>query len=156
MIRWVARKNFVAHRERGGKAEDDAGLACPVVALFRGLFEELVAARYADLAEGDVLEERQHEGAHVALVQQSRRPGESVFDVHVFEPVRHESWEGAVGGHTGEAGLEEAAFSKFLFQQSFGRGLGRAGGLDVSALLAPVAIAGAGDVDLACSRESAG
>lgn len=34
----------MAHREREGEAEDDACLACPVVTLFRELFEEVVAA----------------------------------------------------------------------------------------------------------------
>ena len=86
----------MAHREREGEAEGDAGLACPVVALFRELLEEVVAAGDADFAEGDVFEERQNEGAHVALVQQPRRPGESVFEVHVFEPGTHHAGKGCL------------------------------------------------------------
>lgn len=96
----------MAHREREGESEDDAGLACSVVALFSELFEEVVAAGDSDFAEGDVFEEWQNEGAHVAFIEQSRCSGDSVFEVHVFEPVRHESREGSVGSHPSEAGLE--------------------------------------------------
>ena len=153
VIHRIAWENLVAHREREGEAEDDAGLSCPVVALFRELFEEVVAAGVADFAEGDFCEERKYKGAHVAFVKQSGRPGESVFDLHVFEPVRHQCREGAVGAHTGESGLEEVAFGKLLLQRSFGSGSGGAGGLDVSALPVPVAIARAGDVASArCAR----
>lgn len=65
--------------EAEGETENDACLAGAVVALLRELFEEVVAARNADLAEGDVLEEREDEGAHVPLVQLPGRAGEAVL-----------------------------------------------------------------------------
>ena len=52
VIHRVAREDLVAHREREGEAEDDAGLPCPVVALLRELLEEVVAPSDSDLAGG--------------------------------------------------------------------------------------------------------
>ncbi len=78
MVHRVARDDLVAYREWEGEAEDDSGLACAVVALLRELLEEVVAAGYPDLAERDLFEEGQDEGAHVALVQEPGRGREPV------------------------------------------------------------------------------
>ena len=73
MVHRVAWEDLVPHRESEVEAKDNAGLACPVVALLRELLQEEVAARHPDLSQRDFFEEREDEGAHVPLVQQPCR-----------------------------------------------------------------------------------
>src|SRR6218665_1872905 len=104
VVHGVARQDLVADGE--GEAEDDAGLAGAVVALFGELLEEIVASRDPDLAEGDVLEEGQNEGSHVPLVELRGGAGEAIFEVLVLEPVAHQSGERTIGTHPGEPWVE--------------------------------------------------
>ncbi|MBG9887304.1 hypothetical protein ABE10_12365 [Bacillus toyonensis] len=136
--------------ESEGEAENDAGLAGTVVALLCELFEEVVAAGHSDLAEGDVLEEREDEGAHVPLVELPCRAGEAVFELHVLQPVVDQGCERAVGAHSGEPGMEQGTLSELLLQRPLGRGPGSGGGLDLSALPVPVSVPGA------CRESAAG
>lgn len=69
-----------------------------------------------------------------------------VFDLHVFQPVRDELRERAVGAHPVESGLVDGAFGELLLQLSLGGGARGPGGLDESALAVPVAVAGLRDV----------
>ena len=100
--------------ESEGETENEAGLAGTVIALLRELFEEVVAAGHSDLPEGDVLEERQHERAHVPLVQLPGRAGEPVFEFHVLEPVVDQGGERAVGAHPAEPGVEQRTLGELL------------------------------------------
>lgn len=143
VVHGIARQYLVAHSEVEGETQNDAGLACAVVALLRELFEEVVAAGDADLAEGDVLEEREDEGAHVPLVELPGRAGEAVFEFHVVQPVLDQGGERAVGAHPGEPGVEQRTLGELLLQRAFRGGPRGAGGLDLSALPVPVAVAGA-------------
>ena len=63
----------------------------------RLLLDEAVAARHPDLAQGQVLEHRQHEGAHVPLVQDPSRLRDPALEVDVLQPVRDESPKGLSG-----------------------------------------------------------
>ncbi|GAA1608976.1 hypothetical protein GCM10009693_21330 [Leucobacter chromiireducens subsp. chromiireducens] len=112
----------------------------PVVALLRELLQEVVAPCDADFPEGEFGECGSDEGAHVALIEQSRGAGESVFYLHVFEPIVHECGELAVGAEADEARLEERAFRELAFQGEFRGGLGRTGALDSPELPIPVAV----------------
>lgn len=106
----------MSDRERECKAEDDAGVLGPAVAALGESFEEVVAAGDADLPEGEVFECGEDEGAHVALVEVPRGSGEAVFNFHVFQPVRDELWERAVGAHAVESWLVEGAFGELLLE----------------------------------------
>ena len=79
VVHGIAREDLMPDGEPEGETQDDACLAGAVVALLRELLEEVVAAGHADLAEGDVLEEREDKGAHVPLVQLPGRAGEAVL-----------------------------------------------------------------------------
>ena len=116
VIHRVARKDLVTDREREGEAENDASVLGPTVAALSESFEEVVAAGDPDLPEGEVFECREDEGAHVTLVEIPRRSGEAVFYLQVFQPVRDELRERAVGAHPVESGLVEGAFDELLLQ----------------------------------------
>ena len=148
MIHRVAWQDLMADREGEGEAEDDARLPGTVVALLRELLEEVVAARDPDLPERDVLEEREDEGSHVPLVQEPGGSGESILEVHVFQPVGDECGERTVCGHAGEAWLEEVSLGELFLQGAFRCSAGVRGDLDVAALAVPVAVSRAGDVSL--------
>lgn len=133
----------MAHSEAEGETENDACLAGTVVALLRELFEEVVAAGHADFPERDVLEERQYERTHVALIEQSGRAGEAVFEFHVLQPVVDQGSERTVGAHPGEPGVEQRTIGELLLQRALRRGPRAGCVLDLSALPVPVAVAGA-------------
>lgn len=148
VIHRIARQDLMADREGEREAEDDARLPGTVVALLRELLEEVVAARDTDLAKRDLLEEREHEGSHVPLVQEPGGSGEPIFELHVFQPIGDERRERAVRGHAREARLEEVPLRELLLQGAFGCGVGVGGDLDVAALAVPVTVSRAGDVSL--------
>lgn len=149
MVHRVAWQDFVPNGESEGEAENDAGLAGAVVALLCELLEEVVATGYADLTERDVLEERQHERAHVPLVQQPRRAGEPVFEVHIFEPVGHKRGKGTVGTHPGKPRMEQISFSQLLLQRPDNSGTRVRGDLDMATLAVPVSVAGPREITAA-------
>ncbi|MCT1829382.1 hypothetical protein [Brevibacterium luteolum] len=73
VVHWVARDEFVPNCEAECEAHDVAGLAGAVVALLGELLDEVVAPGHTDLSQGQIREDRQHEGAHVALVKEPGR-----------------------------------------------------------------------------------
>ena len=146
MVHGIARQNLVADGKAEREAEDDACLACTIVALSGELFEEVVAAGDSDFTQSHLFEEWEHEGAHVPFVQQSGGAREAVFKIYIFEPVRHEGWERTIGGHSGESRMEQIAFGELLLQVAFGGWASVGRHLDVAALAVPVPIPSAGDV----------
>lgn len=140
VIHRIARDDLVADGESEGEAEHDSGLPGATVALPGELLDEVVASCDSDLSERELGERGRDEGAHVSFVEQPSRAGESVFDLHVFEPVVDECGEGAVGGDPDERGLEEGPFGELPFECEFGGGGGWPGALDRSELAIPVAV----------------
>jgi len=127
----VGRQHLVPYREFEREPQDDARLLGAVVGDPRLLLDEAVTARHPDLAQGQVLEHRQHEGAHVPLVQNPSRPRNPVLEVEVLKPVRDEVAERAVRRQVAGAGcgLELRASRQLLLQCSLGCLGGVGGGL---------------------------
>lgn len=110
MIHWVARQDLVSHRQ--GKPEDDLGLFGAVVGLLGQLLEEVIAAGYAQLAQGELSQDRQHERAHFALVEVARGLGEPVCQLDVFQPVGDQIGQRAACRQRREGRLEQAPLGK--------------------------------------------
>lgn len=146
VVHRVARDELVTDGESERESHDVARLPGTVVALLGELLDEVVAARHPDLSQAEVLEEREHEGAHVAFVEDPRRFREAVLDVHVLDPVVHESTETRIGVHPGEGWLEQGPLGQFVLQQPLCRRAGVGSALDCSRLAIPIAIPSPGRV----------
>jgi hypothetical protein len=80
-------KRFVAHRKAEREAEHGPCLLRGAVALRRReRLDELVDPAHRDLAQGEVLEGRHDELAHVALVERTCAQGDLAFEVEVAKP----------------------------------------------------------------------
>jgi len=83
--------------------------------------DEAVAASDAALAQGEVLEHGQYEGAPVSLVQEPGSSGYPALEVKLLQPVRHQITEQAVWRQVGVGGLGLRALAELCFERLFRR-----------------------------------
>ena len=97
VVHGVAWEYFVADGKFEADSHHDAGLLGAVVGLLGELPDEVVVSGDADLALGEILECRQHEGPHVALVEVAGGLRDAALDVDFFQPVSTKPGNGLSG-----------------------------------------------------------
>ncbi|WP_240606123.1 hypothetical protein [Planctomonas deserti] len=105
----------------------------------RLIFDEAIAASDADLAQGEVLERGQYEGAHVPLVQEPGGSRYSALEVELLQPVGHLVAEQAVWRQVGVGGLGWWALGELGFECLLSRFRRVACGLHDAGATVPVA-----------------
>jgi len=131
----------VAHRQPKRKTHNHTSLLRLAMALSRELLQEPVASGHADLAQGQVLEGRHHEPAHVAFIELSGGQGEPILQFDVLKPVVHERREPAVRRQHRRARLEQGPLRQLCLQRSFGRSLRAPARRDQSSDTVPIPVA---------------
>ncbi|MDI4643262.1 hypothetical protein K9U39_20490 [Rhodoblastus acidophilus] len=93
----VARDGFVPQGQPQREVEHDLGVLRSAVADLGLCFQEAIDLADRHLSKRVVLEGRQHQGTHVALVQLAGAGRDAVLELDVFEPHLDELGEGRVG-----------------------------------------------------------
>ena len=143
MIDGISQEHLVSHGQCERESQHDTSTLRFRIRILREPLQKLVTSGNTDLAHRQIFERRQHERAHIAFIKLPCGGRQLVFQINVFEPVRHQIRERTVSRERACARRNQIAIDAFGFERVGCSGRAVAARLYEPGGPIPVAVAGA-------------